>query len=82
VPGRAGASDAIAIGQDEVLAVARAMAAEGLRVLAVAVREWQQLPPGEEEAVESGLLLLGLVGMLAPPAPRRSRSLRGRGWSP
>ena len=45
----------------------RGMAAEGLRVLAVAVRQWPQLPPGEEEAVESGLLLLGLVGLLDPP---------------
>jgi Ca2+-transporting ATPase len=65
--GVAGASDAVAIVPGQVLAVAEAMAAEGLRVLAVAVREWPRLPPGEEETVESGLRLLGLVGLLDPP---------------
>jgi len=65
--GVAGASDAAAIEPDAVLALAEAMAEEGLRVLAVAVREWPQLPPGEEGAVESDLLLLGLVGLLDPP---------------
>ncbi len=65
--GVAGAGDAAAIEPRAVLAVAEAMASDGLRVLAVAVRPWPRLPPGEEEEVESGLLLLGLVGLLDPP---------------
>jgi calcium-translocating P-type ATPase len=51
-----------------VLAANDAMAASGLRVLAVAVREVDDARVGQNEA-ESGLTLLGLVGMLDPPRP-------------
>ncbi len=44
------------------------MAAEGLRVLAVASRAWPELPAGDElERCESELTLLGLVGLIDPP---------------
>jgi len=44
------------------------MAAEGLRVLAVAMRRWDRLPvPLESDRVERDLIFLGLVGMLDPP---------------
>lgn len=44
------------------------MAAEGLRVLAVSMRKWQGLP-GEPHigSVETGLTIVGLVGMMDPP---------------
>ncbi|MCU0553572.1 MAG: calcium-translocating P-type ATPase, PMCA-type [Syntrophales bacterium] len=52
----------------EVSRVNDRMAGEGLRVLAVACRLWNEVP-GElvPEHVEEGLTLLGLVGMLDPP---------------
>jgi Ca2+-transporting ATPase len=44
------------------------MAADGLRVLAVAVRRWPALPePLDAENVESRLTFVGLVGLLDPP---------------
>ncbi|MGW5470074.1 cation-translocating P-type ATPase [Streptomyces chartreusis] len=45
-----------------------ALASQGLRVLAVARRELDGPRPERDEA-ESGLTLLGLVGMLDPPRP-------------
>jgi len=46
------------------------MAAKGMRVLGVALRPWDS-PPDEttEEALEQDLILLGMVGMIAPPRP-------------
>ncbi|MFF9307010.1 cation-translocating P-type ATPase [Streptomyces sp. NPDC014777] len=44
------------------------LASQGLRVLAVARRDVDKPRPAQEEA-ESGLTLLGLVGMLDPPRP-------------
>jgi calcium-translocating P-type ATPase len=51
-----------------VTAVVDAMAAQGLRVLAAA---WREVPSPQitQDAAESGLTLLGLVGMLDPPRP-------------
>lgn len=45
---------------------AEAMAAEGLRVLAFAVRRFDALPD-RQEAAEEALLFLGLVGLMDPP---------------
>mgnify|MGYP001176426392 CR=1 FL=1 len=51
-----------------VLAEAERMAADGLRVLALAERSWPGQPPDEDPgAVEDGLTLLGLVGLVDPP---------------
>ena len=44
------------------------MAARGLRVLCFAQREWDALPAEVvSDAVETGLTILGLVGMMDPP---------------
>ncbi|MFI1921101.1 MULTISPECIES: cation-transporting P-type ATPase [unclassified Streptomyces] len=51
-----------------VVATSDAMASQGLRVLAVARRGLAGPRPVQDEA-ESGLTLLGLVGMLDPPRP-------------
>jgi Ca2+-transporting ATPase len=53
-----------------ILAAAERMAAEGLRVLAVARRVWPTVPDTQHpDAVETGLGFVGLVGMI--DAPRR-----------
>ena len=60
------------------LARAEDMAAQGLRVLAVARRSYEHLPEagGEIEAVESGLCLLGLVGLMDPPRAEAAQAVR------
>lgn len=50
------------------------LASQGLRVLAVARREVAGPSPPREEA-ESGLTLLGLVGMLDPPRPEVTKAV-------
>lgn len=53
---------------DEIQTINERMAADGLRVLGVAMRTWDALPddmsPGP---VETGLTLLGLTGIMDPP---------------
>ncbi|MEO0122381.1 MAG: calcium-translocating P-type ATPase, PMCA-type [candidate division WOR-3 bacterium] len=44
------------------------MANDGLRVLAIAMREWKELPKNLHPAhIEDKLVILGLVGMIDPP---------------
>jgi Ca2+-transporting ATPase len=60
------------------LARADALAAQGLRVLAVARRSHEHLPEagGEIEAAESGLSFIGLVGLMDPPRPEAAAAVR------
>jgi len=61
------------------LARAEALAAQGLRVLALARRNHSQLPAsgdGAIEALESGLSFIGLVGLMDPPRPEAAAAVR------
>ena len=61
----------------EVLGAAEKLATQGLRVLALARRSYEQLPgTGELEAVESGLCLIGLIGLIDPPRPEAAVAVR------
>lgn len=54
--------------KDEVLKISEKMAADGLRVLGIAMRNWDSLPADiSHNSVETGLTILGLVGMMDPP---------------
>jgi Ca2+-transporting ATPase len=65
-----GADGKIPLQRQCLLASAEQMAADGLRVLAVAMREWPERPSRiDADAIESDLMLLGLVGLLDPPRP-------------
>ena len=51
-----------------LLLKAETMAADGLRVLAIACRYWPTLPASEQhEELESELVFLGFVGLIDPP---------------
>jgi len=54
--------------KDELLKINEKMADQGLRVLCVAMRVWDNLPKNNvPENVETDLTVLGLVGMIDPP---------------
>lgn len=66
-----------ALPRDEILAQAERMAAEGLRVLAVAQRLWPDLPQGKDiHAVEESLVFIGLVGLMDPPRHEAKEAVR------
>ena len=56
------------IDRETLLSQANTLAEEGFRVLAVAFREWPQLPQGEDaNGIEYDLVFLGLVALIDPP---------------
>ncbi len=53
---------------ERLQSVNKNMAEEGLRVLCIAFKKWQTIPDDfTPEYVETGLTILGLVGMMDPP---------------
>ncbi|MEO5863246.1 MAG: calcium-translocating P-type ATPase, PMCA-type [Burkholderiales bacterium] len=62
---------------ESVLDVAERMAAEGLRVIGVAYRDWDSMPTQFASAdLESKLIFLGLVGMIDPPRPEVNEAVK------
>jgi P-type Ca2+ transporter type 2C len=62
-----GSGGIAALDRRQVLAVADRMASDGLRVLAVAFRAWDELPGLGHDEAEQKLVLLGLAGLMDPP---------------
>ena len=60
----------------EIQKIHERMAADGLRVLAVAMRQWESLPQEiTPEQSETDLTLLGLVGMIDPPREEAAQAV-------
>ncbi|MBI5682973.1 MAG: cation-translocating P-type ATPase, partial [Deltaproteobacteria bacterium] len=56
------------IDAEEINRINERMSADGLRVLCVAMRRWEVLPSDTTpEKVETGLTILGLIGIIDPP---------------
>jgi Ca2+-transporting ATPase len=54
--------------REKIAAATERMAADGMRVLGVALRYWPSLPTADESsAIERDLIFLGLVAMIDPP---------------
>ncbi|MDZ7707126.1 MAG: cation-translocating P-type ATPase [Trueperaceae bacterium] len=52
------------------------IAADGLRTLAFAVRVWDEVPePLTSDRAETGLVLIGMVGMMDPPRPEAAEAV-------
>ncbi|MDI1471945.1 MAG: cation-translocating P-type ATPase [Thermodesulfovibrio sp.] len=65
------------IDKKEIHRISDKMAADGLRVLCIAMKEWDSLPDNiSPETVETGLTILGLVGMMDPPRPEAVEAVR------
>jgi len=61
---------------EEINKVNDRMAADGLRILVIAMREWDDLPEDmSSESVETELTVLGLVGMMDPPREEAKRAV-------
>jgi Ca2+-transporting ATPase len=52
------------------------LALNGMRVLAVAVRQFAEAPTHVTQAIEQDIALIGMVGMIDPPRPEVRESIR------
>ena len=65
-----------ALDMDELHTLTDRMAADGLRVLCIAVRCWKELPKAiSPEEVEAGLTVVGLVGIMDPPREEAAQAI-------
>ncbi|RPJ07286.1 MAG: cation-translocating P-type ATPase, partial [Deltaproteobacteria bacterium] len=60
----------------KILEATEQIAGDGLRALGFAVRVWEALPgPLTSEQAETGLVFIGIVGMMDPPRPEAAESV-------
>ena len=65
-----------ALDREKILAAAEGIASQGLRTLGIALRTWEALPdPVSRDRAETGLVLIGIVGMLDPPRPEAAEAV-------
>lgn len=64
------------VNRSKILETTEQIAAEGLRTLGFAMRVWKALPePLTSEQAETGLVFIGIVGMMDPPRPEVAESV-------
>jgi Ca2+-transporting ATPase len=64
------------IDRSQIQETADQIAADGLRTLGFGLRVWEALPePLTSEQAETGLTMIGIVGMLDPPRPEAAESV-------
>ncbi|MEJ5300413.1 MAG: cation-translocating P-type ATPase [Thermodesulforhabdaceae bacterium] len=69
-------NDFLPLDSEEILKISEQMAEEGLRVLAVGMKKWKDLPQDSRpDNMESGLILLGLIGIIDPPREEAKESI-------
>jgi len=67
----------VPLAPEQMLAQAEAMAAQGLRVLALARRMHRELPlPDAGDEAEREMGLIGLIGLIDPPRPEAAQAVR------
>ncbi len=60
----------------QILKIADRIAGDGLRALGFGLRIWDEIPdPLISEGVETGLTLIGIVGMMDPPRPEAGEAV-------
>jgi Ca2+-transporting ATPase len=64
------------IDRSKIMETADLIAGDGLRTLGFGLRVWEALPdPLTSEQAETGLVLIGMVGMMDPPRPEAAESV-------
>jgi Ca2+-transporting ATPase len=64
------------IDRSEITAVTEQIALDGLRTLGFGLRVWEAVPdPLTSELAESGMVFIGMVGMMDPPRPEAAESV-------
>ena len=71
------ASGKLPLNREDILKASERMATDGLRVLCIAMREWDSLPDViYHEHMEKKLTIIGLVGIIDPPRQEAQEAVR------